>query len=261
MPRIEGESAHTPAPSPDDNASGAHLQAAQDAAANLLEEAKRRAAAASHDLYLKINLHNSIPQSKQADRAAAALEVETARQQVAEANKDVTELEAAFSHAKAAAIAARLDGKPGRNIRGLAGAKAKPTQGNQTLKSRYDALNQKWDSFEAQLQHFLLPHTVCVKWRSELLGLDPIEYIHWLGLVKTKDGWRICAATTMCGNPDEEYPSWIPITERTADVRIEAVSHARDLREAVVQAAEEYGRKLDEAIKSLDSLIATGRQG
>jgi hypothetical protein len=122
----------------------------------------------------------------------------------------------------------------------------------ETLFARYDELNALWLEAEEQLTKLHIPQPVCYSyakydedWRSPNEGW--IE--ECLGLQKVKGKWRICHAAyrPWC----EPEADWTPIIECSAQTRVEAARHLAGLRQAVVESAENFVPKVDDAIESL----------
>jgi hypothetical protein len=74
-----------------------------------------------------------------------------------------------------------------------------------------------------------------------------------LGLQKIRGKWRICHGLDYDVFPDREH--WTPITECSAQVRVEAAEHLDKLREAVVKSAENFISRVDEAIEALAEVV------
>ena len=75
---------------------------------------------------------------------------------------------------------------------------------------------------------------------------------HCLGVQKINGKWRICHAVycPFRGGPDYE-PTWAPITDCSAEIRVRTAKYLPQLREAVVKSAETFIPKVDEAIDEL----------
>src|SRR5215471_9015545 len=118
------------------------------------------------------------------------------------------------------------------------------------LFSRYDTLNALWLQAEEQLTQLHVPRPVSHKYAAyDDGGLPSAITSKYLGLQKVKGKWRICHGIY------EEWwqpgPEWTPITECSAESRVEATKHLDDLRKAVVESAERFIPKVDEAINTL----------
>jgi hypothetical protein len=125
------------------------------------------------------------------------------------------------------------------------------------LFSRYDQINALWLKAEEQITQFHIPQPVQFTYGSYNLE-DPgpyyCEVCECLGLFKIKGKWRICYGSFLPdheGGPNE----WTPITEASAQIRIEAASHLPDLKKAVVESAEKFVPKVDQAIQALAAAL------
>jgi hypothetical protein len=130
------------------------------------------------------------------------------------------------------------------------------------LFKRYDALNALWLKAEEEITKLHIPHDV----RYAYDGHDPSEFgpnegkeYYWvcLGVQKIKGKWRVChgAYYEACDGRDS-CPDWIPIIECSAEIRVEAAEHWPALRQAVVEAAEKFIPRVDEAIANLEKALA-----
>lgn len=123
------------------------------------------------------------------------------------------------------------------------------------LFKRYDELNALWLQAEEQLTQFHIPRPVYYKYDEyqDPNGQQGATTSKYLSLQKIKGKWRICHSL---------YEDWCdhehgltPITECSAQVRIEAVEHFDKFRTKVVKSTEDFIPEVDEAIKKLDSSI------
>ncbi len=121
------------------------------------------------------------------------------------------------------------------------------------LFARYDQLNALWLKAEERLTRLHIPRPVQFIYASrshhdpDFLPGDP--ECACLGLQKVKGKWRICYGEYYsCSQPDAD---WQPITECSAEVRVEAAKHLPGLEKAIVESAEKFIPKVDTAIKQL----------
>jgi hypothetical protein len=120
-----------------------------------------------------------------------------------------------------------------------------------TLFSRYDQLNALWLQAEEQLTQLHIPRPVSHKYAEYQDWDQPNGAItsKYLGLQKVKGKWRICHG--ICEEWCQPEPYWTPIIECSAESRVEATKHLDGLRKAVVESAERFIPKVDEAINAL----------
>ena len=126
-------------------------------------------------------------------------------------------------------------------------------EARETLFQRYDQLNALWLEAEEQLRKFHIPHGICHVY--EYYEPDPDrsgpDANLCLGLQKVKGEWRICHGCYRDDFPPFEVEDWTPITECSAEIRVRAAQNLPGLREAVVESAEDFIPKVDDAITSL----------
>jgi hypothetical protein len=120
------------------------------------------------------------------------------------------------------------------------------------LFARYDQLNALWLKAEERLTKHHVPRPVqCIyalpnTGEPEDQGLPEAVC---LGLQKVKGKWRICYGVYwFSAQPDAD---WLPITECSAEIRVEAARHLPKLEKAAVESAEKFIPKVDEAIQQL----------
>ena len=127
-----------------------------------------------------------------------------------------------------------------------------------SLFHQYDELNALWLQAEEQLTQFHIPRPVFYPYAHYHAPDNPPDALtsKYLALEKVKGKWRICAGLydEWC---DRDY-GCTPITECSAHIRVEAAKHLDKLRAKVVESAEDFIPKVDEAIKKLAA--AVGRQ-
>jgi len=123
------------------------------------------------------------------------------------------------------------------------------------LFSRYDDLNVLWLQAEEQLTQLHVPCPVSHTYAKYQDQDDPNGALtcKCLGLQKVRGKWRICHSLyeEWC----DQHLGWIPITECSAETRVEAAKHLDDLRKAVVESAERFIPKVDEAINTLAKTV------
>jgi len=130
-------------------------------------------------------------------------------------------------------------------------------EARETLFGRYDQLNALWLQAEQQLTRLHIPRAVdylydeCPSWQQPS---DPAEVQkEYLGLQKIKGKWRIChGALYAYGVPEVD---WTPITDCSAETRVIAAKHLPGLRQRVVESAEEFVAKVDEAIDAMKAAL------
>jgi len=123
-----------------------------------------------------------------------------------------------------------------------------------TLFGRYDQLNAKWEAAEKRLRSMHIPREVSVPYLEEVDEYGQPQVDYYIGLVKYRGEWRIC--THSYHNPSGDSTNWTPITEASAETRVELVQYLPKLHEAVVKSAEDFIGKVDEALKGLDDYLS-----
>jgi hypothetical protein len=131
-------------------------------------------------------------------------------------------------------------------------------QARDALFGRYDQLNALWLQAEEELTKAHIPRLVScayLKYEEDYQHPDS-EVHHCLGIQKINGKWKICHAIycPYLADPCSE-PTWTPITECSAEIRVLAAKHLPQLREAVVESAETFIPKVDEAINALREAI------
>lgn len=122
-----------------------------------------------------------------------------------------------------------------------------------TLFGRYDQLNALWLRAEEELTRLHIPRSVefCYQTYTNEDGSYDEEY---LGVQKNKGTWKICHGCSD-GSPVEVCSGWTPITDCSAETRVRAAKYLPQFREAVVNSAETFIPKVDEAISQLRSAL------
>jgi len=121
---------------------------------------------------------------------------------------------------------------------------------------RYDELNSLWTAAEEQLTKLHIPCAVryCyLQYPEDSYRPDEGYIEECLGLQKIKGKWRICHTVSAWNDP-EYY--WTPITECSAETRVQAAKHLAGLRQAIVESAEGFIPKVDEAIDVLKAEVS-----
>jgi hypothetical protein len=128
------------------------------------------------------------------------------------------------------------------------------------LFARYDQLNALWEKAEERLTRFHVPtavQTISVDYCDEdgNPDSDPDSGAlgFCLGLQKIKGKWRICYGEYY--SPNQREADWQPITECSAEIRVDAVRLLPHLEMAVVESAEKFIPRVDSAIQSLTEAL------
>src|SRR6266516_1919673 len=125
----------------------------------------------------------------------------------------------------------------------------------------FKELNKLWEDAEKDLKEIPIPVDVLIRY-NPVYDDDPrcrqfdAKIRSCLGFVKSKGGWRICVGVDRDAQPEEGY-GWKPITECAVDLKIEAIKHLDDLREAVLDEAKECIPTLNNALAKLRGTIAS----
>jgi hypothetical protein len=126
------------------------------------------------------------------------------------------------------------------------------------LFSRYDQLNDLWLQAEKELAKIHIPQDAEFCYQShEDCGYPGERLRDYIGVRKIKGKWRICLGFHSRGDdvPDEIHDHWTPITDCSADDRVWAVKYLPQLWEAVVESAERFIPKVDDAIDRLRKVL------
>ena len=121
---------------------------------------------------------------------------------------------------------------------------------------RYDRLNAFWQKVEEQLTEFHIPRPVEFPYRKRRIDWcdpDAGEVRECLGVQRVKGKWRICHASYVDDyrGPPEPDITWVPIIECSAEIRVRAATHVPGLKKAIIESAEKFIPKVDEAIQAL----------
>ena len=125
------------------------------------------------------------------------------------------------------------------------------------LKGRYDQIEALWTEAEEHLKRFRIPHAVqhCY-FRDYEHGWPEHHVLWWMRYGKA---WRIVHETrTAYSEVDDKHPDecdWKPITECPLDLRLAMISEFENLRQKVIEAAEQAVPTLDEAISSFRTIL------
>jgi len=127
---------------------------------------------------------------------------------------------------------------------------------NQRIGDHLDELNAAWLKIEKTLLAMQTPRFVYVKYNEEDMHPEhPGWHTEWecLGLQRHQGKWRLCHAY------DNDYPEfradWHPITECSAEARVQAADQVLRLREKVVTTAETFIPTVQEAIAKLNAVL------
>jgi hypothetical protein len=125
------------------------------------------------------------------------------------------------------------------------------------LLGRYDQLNSLWLQAEEQLTRFHIPRPVYFAYRTYERDVgDPSHLINdCLGIQRIKGKWRICHAVDCHPNVDEYNPEWTPIAECSVETRAEAAKYLPQLRERIVETAENFIPVVEKAIAELKKAL------
>ncbi len=125
------------------------------------------------------------------------------------------------------------------------------------LFARYDQLNALWLKAEERLtkNHVPLPvEHIYARYDSVEQQYYGVGGCECLGLQKIKGKWRICYGVYwFSSQPDAD---WVPITECSAETRVEAAKHLPGLEKAVIESAEKFIPRVDDAIQALTEALA-----
>ena len=125
------------------------------------------------------------------------------------------------------------------SLNGSLPSKRKPTldernrQADQTLTSRYDALNQAFVEAEKRLKALKPLHPVWLDYGHVRCEGEP-EWWELLGLTKYQGKWRLCHASDHEMN-DYGFDNIKPVVECAVDVRVRAAKAVRQLHEAMTK--------------------------
>jgi hypothetical protein len=124
----------------------------------------------------------------------------------------------------------------------------------ESLEERLNRLNALWEQIEEKLIALQTPRQVSVVYDSQT-NPETGEIIHsMLGLAKIGGNWRLCHDFLHDSDPFES--NWKPITDCSAEIRVEAAQHVTKLKEEIIRTAEEFLPKIDNAIASLDKMLS-----
>jgi len=134
----------------------------------------------------------------------------------------------------------------------------------EALAPRYDQLNRLWAQAETRLKAMQVPRYVWVVYKRE--DVEPEDaysprYCECLGLVKFRGEWRLCLGQFVRDEynahpSDTDQPTnWKPVSDCSVEERVEAAPYIAVLREAIVESAEHYISKVDEAVAHLTNAL------
>jgi len=126
-------------------------------------------------------------------------------------------------------------------------------ESRESLFRLYDELNSLWLEAEKRLTEGHIPRTVeHVYAHYHVNGHNPNdgEIALCLGLEKVQGKWRICHSSYDIRRQPEP-DNWTPITDCSAEIRVNAAEHLPGLEEEIVKSAEGFVPKVEEAIQTL----------
>jgi len=125
------------------------------------------------------------------------------------------------------------------------------------LRGRYDEIEALWNRAEEDLKRFRIPHAVEHCYFSD--GEQGYPERHALWWMRYGKAWRIVhEIRTVYSAVDDKHPDeceWKPITECPLDQRLAMISEFENLRQKVIEAAEQAVPNLDEAISSFRKIL------
>lgn len=125
-------------------------------------------------------------------------------------------------------------------------------QAREQLFERYDQLNALWQKAEEQFRKNHIPRPVVYEFPRDP-DLTVADELHeYLSLQKIKGEWHICHGGLLEYSPEDL--DWKPITECSAELRVEMVKHLPGLRQAAVESAEQFVPAVDAAIVQMSDL-------
>jgi hypothetical protein len=134
----------------------------------------------------------------------------------------------------------------------------------EALASRYDWLNRLWADAEARLKAMQVPRYVWIVYKEQ--NVDPDEVYsecrcECLGLVRVRGEWRLCIGQWYRNEYDlqpsdpDQPTDWKPVLDCSVEERVEAAPHIGKLREAVVESAEQFIVRVDDAVAHLTKAL------
>jgi hypothetical protein len=125
------------------------------------------------------------------------------------------------------------------------------------LKGRYDEIEALWKQAEEDLKRFRIPHAVQHCYFSDYEHGYPEHHVLWW--IRYGKAWRIVhEIRTAYSEFDDKRPDeceWKPITECPLDLRLAMIAEFKNLRQKVVEAADQAVPTLDEAISSFRKIL------
>jgi hypothetical protein len=131
------------------------------------------------------------------------------------------------------------------------------------LSARYKKLDELWQQAEKEILRFHIPCGVVYEYDNHCIDAEETSDVHvsyCLGIQEVYGELRICHSSySYWANYASEYhesePVWTPICECSPEVRVRAVEHLPGLREKVVETAEHFIPKVDEAIIKISRVL------
>jgi hypothetical protein len=125
------------------------------------------------------------------------------------------------------------------------------------LKGRYDEIEALWNKAEEDLKRFRIPHAVQHCYFSDYDHGYPEHHVLWW--MRYGKAWRIVheirTGYSEFDDKRDDECEWKPITECPLDLRLAMIAEFQNLREKVVEAAEQAVPTLDEAISSFRKIL------
>jgi hypothetical protein len=123
-----------------------------------------------------------------------------------------------------------------------------------SLEERLNRLNALWEQVEEKLVGLQTPRHVSIVYASQTNPETGETVESMLALEKIGGNWRLCHGIYFENDPYEL--AWKPITDCSAEIRVDAAQQVSKLKEQIVRTAEEFLPKIDNAISSLDKALS-----
>jgi len=124
----------------------------------------------------------------------------------------------------------------------------------QKLENGLDRLNAMWEQVEQKLIAFQTPRYVNFTYDTQTNPESGESAYSMLALAKVGGDWRVCYGIFY--DSDHEEPDWKPITDCSAEIRVEAAKHVSKLKEEIIRTAEGFLPEIENAIASLDEALS-----
>jgi hypothetical protein len=126
-----------------------------------------------------------------------------------------------------------------------------------SLKGRYDEIEALWNKAEEDLKRFRIPHGVQHCYFSDYESGWPEHHALWW--MRYGKAWRIVheirTGYSEFDDKRQDECEWKPITECPLDLRLAMISEFENLRQKVIEAAEQAVPTLDEAISRFRTIL------